>query len=72
MLRLTAHFIRLTITAFTLKENISLLQSRTQATSFCYPHEDMKAHRKECPHEMVQCDYHNVGWEERMMHKRKR
>ncbi|XP_065901622.1 TNF receptor-associated factor 4-like [Dysidea avara] len=36
------------------------------------PHEDMEAHRKECPLEMVQCEYHNVGCEERMMRKKKR
>ena len=36
------------------------------------PREDMEAHRKECPLEMVQCEYHNVGCEERMMRKRKR
>ncbi|XP_065902015.1 TNF receptor-associated factor 4-like [Dysidea avara] len=35
-------------------------------------HEDMEAHRKECPLEMVQCEYHNVGCEERMMRKRKK
>ncbi|XP_065902684.1 TNF receptor-associated factor 4-like [Dysidea avara] len=34
--------------------------------------EDMEAHRKECPLEVVQCEYHNVGCEERMMRKRKR
>ncbi|XP_065903100.1 TNF receptor-associated factor 4-like [Dysidea avara] len=34
-------------------------------------HEDMEAHRKECPLEMVQCEYHNVGCEERMMRERK-
>ena len=34
--------------------------------------EDMEAHRKECPLEMVQCEYHNVGCEERIMRKRKR
>ena len=33
------------------------------------PREDMEAHRKECPLEMVQCEYHNVGCEERMMRK---
>ena len=27
------------------------------------PHEDMEAHRKECPLEMIQCEYHNVGCE---------
>jgi len=31
----------------------------------------MEAHRKECPLEMVQCEYQNVGYEERMMRKRK-
>ena len=36
------------------------------------PHEDMEAHRKECPLEMVQCEYRNVGCEERMMRKRKK
>ena len=34
--------------------------------------EDMEAHRKECPLEMVQCEYHNVGCEERMMRKRRK
>ena len=34
--------------------------------------EDMETHRKECPLEMVQCEYHNVGCEERMLRKRKR
>ena len=33
------------------------------------PREDMEAHRKECPLEMVQCAYHNVGCEERMTGK---
>ncbi|XP_065903398.1 TNF receptor-associated factor 4-like isoform X2 [Dysidea avara] len=36
------------------------------------PREDMEAHRKECPLEFVQCEYHNVGCEERMMRKRKK
>ena len=31
--------------------------------------EDMEAHRKEYPLEMVQCEYHNVGCEEVMIHK---
>ena len=30
------------------------------------PREDMEAHRKECPLEMIQCEYHNVGCEVRM------
>jgi len=34
--------------------------------------EDMQAHRKKCPLEMVQCEYHNVGCEERMVRKRKK
>ncbi|XP_065902707.1 TNF receptor-associated factor 4-like [Dysidea avara] len=34
--------------------------------------EDMEAHRKECPLEMVQCEYHSMGCEERMLRKRKR
>ena len=28
--------------------------------------EDMETHRKECPVEMVQCEYHNVGCKVRM------
>ena len=31
--------------------------------------EDMEAHRKECLREMVQCEYHNVGCEEKMMRR---
>ncbi|XP_065902702.1 TNF receptor-associated factor 4-like [Dysidea avara] len=34
--------------------------------------EIMQAHRKECPLEIVQCGYHNMGCEERMMRKRKK
>ena len=30
------------------------------------PREDMEAHRKECPLEMIQCEYHNVGCKVRM------
>ena len=30
------------------------------------PREDMEAHRKECPLEMIQCEYHNVGCEVRI------
>ena len=33
------------------------------------PRKDMEAHRKECPLEMIQCEYHNVGCEVRMAHK---
>ena len=33
------------------------------------PREDMEAHRKECSNEMVQCEYHNVGCDERLMRK---
>ena len=33
------------------------------------PREDMEAHRKECPLEMIQCKYHNVGCEVRMARK---
>ncbi|XP_065902959.1 TNF receptor-associated factor 4-like isoform X1 [Dysidea avara] len=36
------------------------------------PREDMEAHRKECPLEVIQCEYHNMGCEERMMRKNKR
>ena len=35
------------------------------------PREDMEAHRKECPLEMVLCEYHNVGCEDSMIRKRK-
>ena len=35
------------------------------------PREDMEAHRKECPLEMIQCEYHNVGCDVRMARKRK-
>ncbi|XP_065901801.1 TNF receptor-associated factor 4-like [Dysidea avara] len=34
--------------------------------------EDMEAHRKECPLEIVQCEYHSVGCEERMVRKKKK
>ena len=33
------------------------------------PRKDMKAHRKECPLEMIQCEYHSVGCEVRMARK---
>ena len=33
------------------------------------PREDMEAHRKECPLEMIQCEYHNVGCEVRIARK---
>ena len=33
------------------------------------PREDMETHRKECPLEKIQCDYHNVGCEVRMARK---
>jgi len=33
------------------------------------PREDMEAHRKECPLEMIQCEYHNVGCKVRMVRK---
>ena len=36
------------------------------------PCEDMEAHRKECPLEVVQCEYHNVGCEARMIRKKRR
>ena len=32
-------------------------------------HKDMEAHRKECPLEMVQCEYHNVGCKQRLPRK---
>ena len=34
--------------------------------------DEMEAHRKECPLEVVQCEYHNVGCEEKVTRKRKR
>ena len=33
------------------------------------PRDDMEAHRKECPLEMIQCEYHNVGCDVRMARK---
>ena len=33
------------------------------------PREDMEAHRKECPLEMIQCEYHNVGCKQRLPRK---
>ena len=33
------------------------------------PRKDMKAHRKECPLEMIQCEYYSVGCEVRMARK---
>ena len=36
------------------------------------PREDMEAHRKECPLEVIQCDYHSMGCEEKIIRKRKR
>ena len=33
------------------------------------PREDMEAHRKECPLEMIQCEYYGVGCETRMARK---
>ena len=34
--------------------------------------EDMGAHLRKCPLEMIQCEYHNVGCEVRMLRKRQR
>ena len=33
------------------------------------PREDMEAHRKECPFEMIQCEYYSVGCEVKMARK---
>ena len=33
------------------------------------PREDMEAHRKECPLDMIQCEYHNVGCEVMIAHR---
>ena len=38
----------------------------------CVLREDMEAHRKECPLEVIQCEYHNMGCEERMIRKNKK
>ena len=35
------------------------------------PREDMEAHRKECPLEMIQCEYHSVGCDTRMLRMNK-
>ena len=35
------------------------------------PREDMEAHRKECPLEMIQCEYHSVGCDVRVARKDK-
>ena len=34
--------------------------------------EDMEAHRKECPLEIIHCEYHNIGCDIRMPRKRQR
>jgi len=34
--------------------------------------EDMEVHLKECPLEVIKCEYHNVGCEESMMTKNKK
>ncbi|XP_065901180.1 TNF receptor-associated factor 4-like [Dysidea avara] len=36
------------------------------------PREDMEAHKKDCPLEMVQCDYRNVGCEETMIRRKRK
>ena len=36
------------------------------------PREDMEVHRKECPFEMVQCEYHNVGCGEVIVRKKRK
>ena len=33
------------------------------------PHEDMQSHRKNCPLEIIQCEYHNVGCDIKIAHK---
>ena len=35
------------------------------------PREDMETHRKECPLEIIQCEYHSVGCEVRMARKKR-
>ena len=35
------------------------------------PREDLETHRKECPLEMIQCEYHSVGCETRMPRTKK-
>ena len=44
-----------------------LCPNECEVRSVC--REDMEAHMTECPLEMVQCEYHNVGCEERMTRK---
>ena len=75
MLRLSVHVVRLTASTAMIQENISLLRANTRRSvpSFPYPvptiacevgsvpREDMEAHRKECPLEMIQCEYYSVG-----------
>ena len=75
MLRLSVHVARLTASTAMIQENISLLRANTRRSvpSFPYPvptsagevgsvvREDMEAHRKECPLEMIQCEYYSVG-----------
>ena len=46
-----------------------LLPCPNKCTVKGVPREAMQAHRKECPHEVVQCEYHNVGCKERMARK---
>ena len=33
------------------------------------PREDLEAHREKCPLEMIQCQYHHVGCEARMVRR---
>ncbi|XP_065901688.1 TNF receptor-associated factor 3-like [Dysidea avara] len=46
-----------------------LLPCPNKCTIRGVPREDMEAHRKECPLEIVQCEYHDVGCDERMARK---
>jgi len=79
MFRLCVHTVGLTVNIAIILESINLLKmniykcpKREQSCSNnCVAKsvlsKDMEAHRKVCPLEVVQCTYHNVGCEERMM-----
>ena len=69
MLRLSVHVVRLTASTAMIQENISLLREECPKLPLPCPNkcevgsvpcEDMEAHRKECPLDMIQCEYHNV------------
>ena len=75
MLRLSVHAIRLTAGTAMIqgqhKEECPKLPlpCPNKCEVWSVPREDMEAHRKECPLEMIQCEYYSVGYEIRMAHK---